>query len=109
MIAGRSMSSVDAGRLAVTTPLPRLPAARSTSATCATCGQSCTTVDPTHGSGPCDSDGKILGESYTSHIRTAFTVQFPTDAYEVQRSEDIGVRCTPGDKMVQFYCVVHLL
>jgi len=34
--------------------------------------------------------------------RTAFTVQFPTHAYEVQRNEDIAVRCTPGDKMVRF-------
>ena len=41
--------------------------------------------------------------------RTAFTVQFPTHACEVQRNEDIAIRCTPGDKMVRFYCVVHLL
>ena len=45
----------------------------------------------------------------TSLHRTAFTVQFPTHAYEVQRSEDIAIRCTPGDKMVRFYCVLHLL
>jgi len=41
--------------------------------------------------------------------RTAFTVQFPTHAYEVQCSDDIAIRCTPGDKMVRFYCVMHLM
>ena len=72
--------------------------------------QSCTTVDPTHGSGRVGSTWLKMVKYYVEVIHcTAFTVQFPTHAYEVQRSEDIAIRCTPGDKMVRFYCVVHLL